>query len=113
MTNQVILIGRLTSDLEIKEVDGKKYTTITLAIPRSYKNTDGEYVTDFVDCLLWNIVAENTVEYCRKGDLIAARGRIETTQNIDEKDNITKKETRIIADKISFLSSKVPEKDGE
>ena len=61
MLNQVVLVGRLTSDLETKELeDGKKVSNMTLAIPRSFKNADGEYETDFVDCSLWNTIAENT-----------------------------------------------------
>ena len=48
MLNQVVLVGRLTSDLEAKELeDGKKVTNMTLAIPRSFKNADGEYETLF------------------------------------------------------------------
>ena len=44
MLNQVVLVGRLTSDLEAKELeDGKKVTNMTLAITRSFKNADGEY----------------------------------------------------------------------
>ena len=63
MLNQVVLVGRLTSDLETKELeDGKKVSNMTLAIPRSFKNADGEYETDFVDCSLWNTIAENTDE---------------------------------------------------
>ena len=59
MLNQVVLVGRLTSDLETKELeDGKKVSNMTLAIPRSFKNADGEYETDFVDCSLWNTIAE-------------------------------------------------------
>ena len=76
MLNQVVLVGRLTSDLEAKELeDGKKVTNMTLAIPRSFKNADGEYETDFVECTLWNNIAENTAEYCKKGDIVGVKGR--------------------------------------
>ena len=81
MLNQTVLVGRLVSDPEIKESEGeKKYANITLAVPRSYKNEDGEYETDFIDVRLWNGVAENTAEYCKKGDLIGAKGRIQTRE---------------------------------
>lgn len=106
MLNQVILVGRIVKDLEVKKLeDGKKVTTMTLAIPRSFKNEQGEYETDFIDCRLYNNIASNTAEYCRKGDIVGVKGRIQTTQNIDENGNITDKTTNIMAEKVTFLSS--------
>ena len=79
MLNQVVLVGRLTKDLETKELEeGKSVCNMTLAIPRSFKNADGEYETDFVECTLWNNIAENTAEYCKKGDIVGVKGRIQT-----------------------------------
>jgi len=101
MLNQVIIVGRLVKDLDLKEINDKKVGNITLAVSRGYKNANGEYDTDFIDCVLWNGVAENTAEYCKKGDIIGVKGRIETYQ---DKDN--KKVTQIIADRVTFLSSK-------
>ena len=105
MTNQMFLLGRLVDKPEVKELEsGKKVTNLTLAVQRSYKNQDGEYETDFVDCALWNHVAEATSEYCKKGDLVAVRGRLET--NTYEREDGTKaKSYQVVADKISFLAS--------
>ena len=66
MLNQVILVGRLVKDPELKQLDdGRVVTTITLAVQRNYKNAEtGEYDTDFIYCTLWAGIAENTVEYC-------------------------------------------------
>ena len=48
MLNQIVIVGRLVKDPELRETDsGKKVTNITLAVPRSYKNVSGEYETDF------------------------------------------------------------------
>lgn len=53
MLNQVVIVGRLTSDPEINEVEnGRKVTYITVAVPRTYKNVDGNYETDFIRCTL-------------------------------------------------------------
>ena len=105
MTNQMFLLGRLVDKPEVKELEsGKKVTNLTLAVQRSYKNQDGEYETDFVDCTLWNHVAEATSEYCKKGDLVAVKGRLET--NVYEREDGTKaKSYQVVADKISFLAS--------
>ena len=101
MLNQVILVGRLTKDLEVKELeDGRARGILTLAIPRSYKNAEGEYETDFVECIVWDSIAKNTNEYCKQGDIIGVKGRLETVNNDD------KYITNIIAEKVTFLSSR-------
>ena len=105
MLNQTVLVGRLVAPIEAKELeDGKKVANMTIAVPRSYKNMNGEYDTDFVDCVLWGGVAENTAEYCKKGDLIGVKGRVET--DTYEVDGEKKKKTYVVADRITFLSSK-------
>lgn len=113
MLNQTVLVGRLVSDPTIKESEeGKKYSNITLAVPRSYKNENGEYETDFIDVRLWTGVAENTVEYCRKGDLIGAKGRLQTRE-VEKEDGTKTKLTEVIAEKITFLSTKPKEHEIE
>ena len=53
MLNQSVVVGRLVRDPELYETEnGNKVTSITLAVPRSYKNTEGEYDTDFIQCTL-------------------------------------------------------------
>ena len=104
MLNQVVICGRLTSDPEINEVEnGGKVATIILAVPRSYKNVEGVYDTDFIKCTLWNDIAEKTVEYCDKGDLVGVKGRIQTT-NVDDKIVM-----EVVAEKVTFLSSRKEE----
>ena len=101
MLNQVVIAGRLTSDPQINEVEnGRKESIITVAVPRSYKNVDGTYDTDFIQCILWNGIAETTCEYCKKGDIVGVKGRIQT-ETIDDKTTM-----KIVAEKVSFLSSK-------
>lgn len=103
MLNQIVLVGRIVKDVEKKEVDGKTYAELELAIPRSYKNKDGIYETDFVDCLLWGGIADNVIEYCKKGDIVGVKGRIQTEIVEDHKT------TNVIAEKVTFLSSKSKE----
>ena len=85
--------------------NGKKVTNITLAVPRSYKNMNGEYDTDFISCVLWSGIAENTVEYVKKGDLLGVKGRIQTRTYEDLEAN-RKYITEVVAEKVTFLSSK-------
>ena len=107
MLNQIVIAGRLTNEPETKELeDNRKVTYITVAVPRSYKNINGEYETDFIDCTLWNGIADSTAKYCHKGDVVGVKGRLQTTM-VDDK-----KITEVVAEKISFLSSR-KEEDGD
>lgn len=105
MLNQIVLVGRLTRDVQLNNTDsGKKVSTITLAIPRSFKNMNGVYDTDFIDCTMWDSVAVNTSEYCHKGDIVGIKGRVQsrTVENEDKKKNVME----VIAEKVTFLTSK-------
>ena len=103
MLNQIVLVGRITQDPKVTELDnGKKECNVTVAIPRSYKNENGEYDTDFVKCTMWSGVAENTSEYCKQGDLIGIKGRIQT--RVIEKDNSKQTIQEVIAEKVTFLA---------
>lgn len=113
MLNQTVIVGRLVSDPKVETTEnGKKVSNLTVAVPRSYKNTDGEYETDFVDCVLWSGVAENTAEYCKKGDVVGIKGRVQT-DTYENSDGKKQKSTKIIAEKITFLSSKQKEDEKE
>ena len=105
MLNQVIIVGRLVEKPIVKENENeRKVSEITLAVPRSYKNAEGIYETDFIKFTLCNVIAENTAEYCEKGDLVGVRGRLETS--VYEKENGEKyRITSVVAEKVSFLSS--------
>lgn len=105
MLNQTVIVGRLVKDPELYETEnGNKVTNITLAVPRSFKNMDGEYDTDFISCVLWKGIAENAVEYCKKGDLLGVKGRIQSRKiNLDEE---TRREVlEVVAEKVTYLSS--------
>ena len=104
MLNQVVLVGRIVKTPELRVTEtGKKTATVTLAVPRNYKNMNGEYDTDFLDCTLWTNVAENTTEYCQTGDMVGVKGRIQT-RVIHNEDGTRKKKTEIVAEKVTFLA---------
>lgn len=107
MLNQVILVGRLVYDPELRTLeDGRSVTTITLAIQRGYKNAEsGEYDTDFIKCTLWTGVAESTVQYCKKGSVIGVKARLsQRYHECEEGKGFSYPE--VIADKITFINTK-------
>lgn len=114
MLNQVVLVGRLTDDVEVvKTENGKSYSTITLAVQRSFKNSEGVYEADFIRCKLWNGIAENSSQYCHKGDIVGIKGRIQVDKFEDKENNEDKFMTEIIAEKVTFLSSKKINKEDQ
>ena len=108
MLNQIVLVGRITKDVEVRETEGgRKVATLALAVPRNFKNINGEYETDFLYCSLWDVIATNTKEYCKVGDLVGIKGRVTSSQY--EKDGEKRYAMDIIAEKVTFLSSKKQE----
>ena len=104
MLNQIVLVGRLTREITVHKSDnGVKVATIPLAIPRSFKNSEGYYDTDFIDCVAFENIAENTKEYVKKGDIIGIKGRVQS--RIIEKDGKKEYLSEIVAEKVTFLSS--------
>ena len=104
--NQVFLVGRITKDPEFDEKDGgKKLAHITLAVQRPFKNVDGVYDTDFIRCVLWDVVAKNATEYCKTGDVLGVKGRLETQTYEDSEGNV-KHFVQVVAERISFIASK-------
>ena len=103
MLNQLVVIGRVVREPELRKTDsGRNVTNITLAVPRSYKNVNGEYDTDYIDCTLWANVAESATEYCHKGDLLGLKGRIQT-RKVEEQDKV-RHVTEVIGENITFLT---------
>ncbi len=88
--NKVILVGRIT-EMNLSENDENK-STITIAVSRPFKNADGIYDTDFINCTIMFNTAKRLNEYTKIGDVIGINGRVQTNNTI-------------IAEKITFLSS--------
>lgn len=102
--NQILLVGRLTDTPEILSTENNSRTIINLAVPRSYKNQEGIYETDFIRCILWNGLAKRVKEYCKKGDLVGIKGRLQVRNYIDEKEE-KKYISEVMVESITFLSS--------
>lgn len=97
MINQVMLVGRIIT-LEKEENQEIKKANIKIAVNRKYKNADGIYDTDFINCILWGNVATNVLEYCEEGDLIGIRGRL--------RQGVENSNLEVIVEQVTFLSSK-------
>lgn len=106
--NNVTLVGRLTGEPEVKELnDGTFRTLITIAISRDYRNSDGEKEADFIKCVLWNGIASATRDYCHKGDVVGIKGKLQS-RTYETNDKERKFILEVLVEKITFISSAQP-----
>ena len=106
MTNNVVLVGRLVRDLDLRQTStGKEMTYFTLAVNRNFKNEQGVQAADFIGCVAFGKTAENMARFLGKGSLIAVEGRI-STRNFQGNDGKTVYVTEVVASSITFLESK-------
>lgn len=102
--NFVCIVGRITKDIELRTTDnGKNVVKFTLAV-----NKDKEH-TNFINCVVWNKLAETMAKYCKKGDLIGVNGEIQTGSYENSKGDKVYT-TEVLTNKITFLSTKQEEK---
>lgn len=106
MINNVILTGRLTKNLELRQTStGKSMTYFNLAVNRNFKNEQGEQTADFINCVAFGKQAENMTRFLTQGSLIAIEGRI-STRNFQGNDGKTVYVTEVVVGNVTFLESK-------
>ncbi len=106
MLNQLILVGRLVQDPELRQTEeGKSVTSIRLAVQRPFKSGEtNEYETDFFSCTLWSGIAEATVDYCKKGSIVGLKARLSQRDYLFEGKKVFSY-PEIIVEKITFISN--------
>jgi single-strand DNA-binding protein len=103
--NKVWLTGRIASNLELYVTQSNKnLCEFTIATNR-FTTSNGEQVTDFVRCLVWNKLAECLVKYQKKGNLIGVIGRI-NVDTFQDKDGKNRYKTYVQVDELEFLEPK-------
>lgn len=102
--NQVILMGNLTRDPELKAIpSGQSVVSFSLALNRSYKDSAGEWkeATDYVDITAWGPLAERVAQYCQKGKQVLVSGRIQSRSW--EQDGQKRSKVEVLAQDVTFL----------
>jgi single-strand DNA-binding protein len=106
MINNVVLVGRLTRDPELRTTgSGISVATFTLAVDRQFTNASGQREADFISCVIWRKAAENFCNFTSKGSLVGIQGRIQT-RNYDNKDGQRVYVTEVLVDNFSLLESR-------
>ncbi|MGN0601728.1 MAG: single-stranded DNA-binding protein [Oscillospiraceae bacterium] len=106
MLNKVILMGRITQDLEVKQTpSGVSVLSFTVAVQRSYARQGEERQTDFINCVAWRQQADFIGRYFRKGRMIALEGNLRT-RTYDDKNGVKHYVTEVFVDSVSFTGEK-------
>ena len=107
MLNQIIIMGRLTRDPELRRTgSGLAVASFTLAVDRDYSSKEGgEKETDFIDCVAWRNTGEFVAKHFTKGQMAAVSGRLQIRSWTD-KDGGKRRTAEIVADNVYFADSK-------
>ena len=106
--NKVELVGRLTRDPEVRYTQGKNANAIarfSVAVNRRFKNNEGNYDADFINCVAFSKSAEFIEKYFKKGMAIGISGRIQTG-NYTNKDGVKVFTTDVVVEEAEFVESK-------
>lgn len=105
-SNGVHIMGRITRDLELRHTQsGTAVCQFCVAVTRSFKDANGEYQSDFIDCVAWRNSAEFITKYFSKGALIALDGELQT-RNYTDKDGNKRKATELLVSSAAFTDEK-------
>lgn len=106
MINNVVLVGRMTRDAELRYTQSNQaVATFTLAVNRNFKNQNGEREADFINCVIWRQQAENLANWAKKGALIGITGVIQT-RNYENQQGQRVYVTEVIANSFQLLESR-------
>ena len=104
--NKVVLVGRLTAKPELRYTpQNTAYTRFSVAVNRTFTNSDGKRDADFINVVAWRKQAETISKYFDKGNLIALEGRLQTGSN-DDKDGNKRYTVDVALDNFEFVESK-------
>lgn len=111
--NQVILMGNLTRDPELRQIpSGQSVCSFSLALNRSYKGQDGDWkeATDYVDVVAWGPLGERVAQYVTKGRPVLVNGRLQSRSW--EQDGQKRSKLEVVAQDVTFLGARGGEGDG-
>lgn len=104
--NKVELIGRLTHDVEMRQTpNGVSLARFSIAVTRRFKNSNGEYDADFINCVAWRQTGKFIAKHFQKGGMIAVVGSIQS-RSWDGNDGKKQYATEVVVDEVYFTGAK-------
>lgn len=111
--NQVILLGNLTRDPELRQIpSGQSVCSFSLALNRAYKDQSGEWqeATDFIDVVAWAQLGERVAQYLTKGRRCLVQGRLQSRSW--EQDGQKRSKVEVLANDVTFLDGRGDDNGG-
>ncbi|UTC13153.1 single-stranded DNA-binding protein [Latilactobacillus curvatus] len=106
MINRVVLVGRLTRDVDLRYTSsGAAVGTFSIAVNRQFTNANGDREADFINCVIWRKSAENFANFTKKGSLVGVDGRLQT-RNYENQQGQRVYVTEVVVDNFSLLESR-------
>lgn len=113
MISKVILTGRLTSTPELKKTSSDvSVVAFSVAVQRQFKDKQGNYPADFINCVAWRNTAEFIAKYFEKGNLIALVGELQS-RNYEDKQGNKRTAFEVICSEAHFVESKQKDASAE
>jgi len=112
--NQVILMGNLTRDPELRQTpNGNSVCSFSLALNRSYKDSNDEWqeATDYVDIVAWGQLGERINQYLAKGRRCLVQGRLQSRSW--EQDGQKRSKVEVLANDVTFLDGRGEASEGK
>ena len=104
--NCVLIVGRITKDIELRQMSsGTSNCLFTLAVDRGFKDEQGNVQCDFISCVAWSGQAEFLSRYCRKGDRVGVKGRLQT-RNYQDQSGATRFITEVVVEQVESYTPK-------
>lgn len=105
MINNLILVGNIANNIELRSFNDTKVCNMVLAVQRPYRDMEtNEYNVDFLNVSLWDATALMVNQYCKKGDTVGVKGRL--VQKNYEEDGIKKSRIEIVGERVVFIHLK-------
>lgn len=102
--NKATLVGRITKELKLQKTNNSEFVNFSIACRRRFKNNNGEYESDFINCTAFGASAKFLNDYFAKGDLVGLVGEIRTSKY--EKNGETRYSTYVLVEEVHFVSSR-------
>ena len=110
--NKVVMVGNMTRDPELRRTEnGNPVASFTLALNRIQQSSDGQQA-DYISCVVWGKIAENTAQYCSKGSKVGVVGHLQS-RSYDNAQGQRVYVTEVVCEQVDFINTRNQENNAQ
>nr|DAS17871.1 MAG TPA: Single strand binding protein [Caudoviricetes sp.] len=110
--NKVVMVGNMTRDPELRRTaNGNPVASFTLALNRIQQSSDGQQA-DYISCVVWGKIAENTAQYCSKGSKVGVVGHLQS-RSYDNAQGQRVYVTEVVCEQVDFINTRNQENNAQ